>query len=181
MQPINKEERRKAFINFLLLFILSTGIIIAIVFFSIQVPFKQNEQLTQQISVFQKERDFSQIFFIQMSGISNMLDSINTNSLRPDLLDGDITEGIKTLNSKVNTDSVGDKNIYANVVQVLADLQSSKKQLRDRTGKDDNINELKKTIDDLSIKLNQSLYREANLTQQIINMNQRSAPGLNSK
>lgn len=181
MQPINKDERRKAFINFLLLFILSTGIIVAIVFFSIQVPFKQNEQLTQQISVFQKERDFSQNFFIQMSGITNMLDSINTNSLRPDLLDGDITEGIKKLNSKVNTDSAGDRNIYANVVQVLADLQSSKKQLRDRTGKDDNINELKKTIDDLSIKLNQSLYREANLTQQIINMNQRAAPGFNSK
>ncbi|MEO8961527.1 MAG: hypothetical protein ABI325_06585, partial [Ginsengibacter sp.] len=55
-----------------------------------------------------------------------------------------------------------------------ADMQSSKKQLRDRTGKDDNINDLKKTIDDLSNKLNQSLYREANLTQQIINLSQRA-------
>lgn len=174
MQPINKDDRRKAFINFLLLFILSTGIIIAIVFFSIQVPFKQNEQLTKQIGDFQKERDFSQNFFIQMSAISNMLDSINTKSLRPDLLDGDITEAIKKLNSKVNTDSAGNRNIYANVVQMLADMQSSKKQLRDRTGKDDNINDLKKTIDDLSNKLNQSLYREANLTQQIINLSQRA-------
>lgn len=175
MQPINKDERRKAFINFLLLFILSTGIIVAIVFFSIQVPFKQNKQLTKQIGDFQRERDFSQNFFIKMSSINNMLDSINTKSLRPDLLDGDITEAIKKLNSEVNSDSASNKNIYANVVQIMADLQSSKKQLRERTGKDDNINELKKTIDDLSAKLNQSLYREANLTQQIIIMSQRAS------
>ena len=174
MQPINKDDRRKAFINFLLLFILSTGIIIAIVFFSIQVPFKQNDQLSKQVSSFQQERDFSQNFFIQVSATNSMLDSINTKSLRPDLLDGDITESIKKLNTLVNTDSVGNKNIYANVVQLLADLQSSKKQLRERAGKDDNINELKKTIDDLSSRLNQSLYRESNLTQQVINLSQRN-------
>ncbi|MEO6818178.1 MAG: type VI secretion system TssO [Ginsengibacter sp.] len=177
MQPINKDDRRKAFISFLLLFLLSTGLIILIVFFSIQVPFKQNEQLTKQMSAYQKERDFSQNFFIKMSDINNMLDSINTKSQRPDLLDGDITEAIKKLNSEVNSDSTDNKNIYANVVQVMSDLQSSKKQLRERTGTDDNINELKKTVDDLSAKLNQSLYREASLTQQIINMSQRAAGG----
>ena len=177
MQPLNKEDRRKAFINFILLFILSTGIIIAIIFSSIQVPFKQNEQLAKQVSSFQRERDFSQVFYNQMSSINSMLDSINTKSIRPDLLDGDITEAIKKLNTDVNTDSTDNKNIYANVVQIMADLQSSKKQLRERTGTDDNITELKKTIDDLSGKLNQSLYREANLTQQIINMSQRAAGG----
>lgn len=172
MQPLNKEERRKAFVSFLLLFILTTGIIVALVFFSIQVPFKQNDLLSKQMAEVQKEREFSQNFFVLMSDINGMLDTINTKSTRPDLLDGDITESIKKLNVKANSDSTGNKNIYANVVQILADLQSSKKQLRQAVGNNDNVEELKRTINDLSTKLNQSLYREANLTQQIINFNQ---------
>lgn len=172
MQPLNRENRRKAFVTFLLLFLLTTGIIVALVFFSIQVPFKQNELLSRQMAEAQKEKEFSQNFFISMSEVNGMLDTINTKSTRPDLLDGDITEGIKKLNVKANSDSTTNKNIYSNVVQILADLQSSKKQLRQAAGNNENVEELKRTINDLSTKLNQSLYREANLTQQIINFNQ---------
>lgn len=172
MEPINKDQRSKAFLTFFLLFVLFTGIIVALIFFSIQVPFKQNNLLSAQMTDVQKEKEFSQNFFLSMSNINGMLDTINTKSDRPELLDGNITEAIKDLNSKANSDSTGNKNIYANVVQILADLQSTKKQLRANSGNNDNVEELKRTINDLSTKLNQSLYREASLTQQIINFNQ---------
>lgn len=172
MQPLNKEQRSKAFFTFLLLFVLTTGIIVTVIFFSIQVPFKQNNLLANQMTEVQKEKEFSQSFFVQMSDINGMLDTINTKSSRPELLDGNITEAIKDLNSKANSDSTGNKNLYTNVVQILADLQSTKKQLRTTAGNNDNVEELKRTINDLSTKLNQSLYREASLTQQIINFNQ---------
>ena len=169
MQPKNKSERTKAFLNFLLLFLISIAIIITTVFFSIEVPFKQNDDLRKQNFLVQRDRVFTSDFLTEMSGIAVMLDSINTSS-KPDLLDGEISERIKKLNIKVNADSVYDKILYQNVVQNLDDLRQAKKQLRDITAKSDNINELQKQNDDLRQQLQITKTSYENL---LIQLNQR--------
>ncbi|MBK8520993.1 MAG: hypothetical protein IPL54_08955 [Chitinophagaceae bacterium] len=47
MEPTNKSERRKALLNFMLLFLACTGIIVTTVFTSTKVPFSQNNVLLQ--------------------------------------------------------------------------------------------------------------------------------------
>jgi hypothetical protein len=172
MQPINKPERRKTFLNFLLLFAVCIIIIITTVFFSIQVPFKQNDQLRRDMSLVEKDREFSNKFMNEMSGISAMLDTINTKATKPELLDGQVSENIKKLNAMIDTDSIYNKPLYKNMVLSLADLSAAKKQLRELTGKDANIGELQKQKDDLSQQFEAAKNEILNLKQQIFMLQQ---------
>ncbi|MEO6328782.1 MAG: type VI secretion system TssO [Ginsengibacter sp.] len=166
MQPTNTSQRTKAFLNFLLLFILSIGIIITTVFFSIEVPFKQNNDLRKQINIVQRDRVFSSNFLTEMSGIIAMLDSVN-NTSRPDFLDGQISENINKLSSKVNADSVYDKNLYMSIMQNLVDFQLAKKQLREVTSKADDVNDLKRQNEELRTRLDDSKAQINNLMIQL--------------
>lgn len=150
MQPINTDERRNTFLRFLLLFLVSVVIITTTVFFSIQVPFKQNDQLRKDMTLVEKEHEFSNKFINEMAGINAMLDTINTKASRPDLLDGAITENIKRLNIMVDADSIYNKALYKNVVITLSDLSAAKKQLRELAGKDANVGELQRQKEELS-------------------------------
>jgi hypothetical protein len=154
MQATNKAERVKAFWNFLLLFIVCIGIIITTVFFSVQVPFRQNEQYREQMKALEKEREFSQQFMSQMLGITGMLDSINTKALKPDLLDGQITGDLRNLKIMTDADSSGSKVLYNAVIQTLYDLQASKKQLRDLTGKENNLSDMRMQLTECQTRLN---------------------------
>ena len=172
MQPINTNDRKRAFINFLLLFLLCIIIITATIFFSIQVPFKQNEQLRRELRTVTREREFSSDFTTQMADIAGMLDTINTKALKPDLLDGRITESIKRLNLKIDADSASDKTMYRSVVFILSDIQTAKKQLRDMTGKDLNADDLRKQIEGLNSTLDAAKMENLNLKQQIFMLQQ---------
>lgn len=153
MQPLNANDRKKSFINFLLLFLLCIAIITVTIFFSIQVPFKQNDQLLKEMRSVTKEREFSISFMTQMTEIAGMLDTINTKAQKPDLLDGRISDNIKKLNLKIDADSVENQVMYRNIVFVLSDIQTAKKQLREITGKDLNADDLRKTIEGLTAAL----------------------------
>ncbi len=173
MQPINKNERKKAFINFLLLFLLCIVIITVTIFFSIQVPFKQNDQLLREMRSVTKDREFTTTFMTEMSAIAGMLDTINSKTLKPDLLDGQITESIKKLNLKIDAESTNDKTFYTSIVFILSDIQSAKKQLREITGKDTDADQLRKQIDALNSNLDAARIENLNLKQQIFLLQQR--------
>lgn len=172
MDPLNKSDRRKAFVNFFLLFLLCLLIITTTIFFSLQVPFKQNERLLKEMRSSVKQHEFSTDFMTQMSEIAGMLDTINTKATKPDLLDGRITENIKKLNLKIDADSLSDKSLYRSIVFVLSDIQTAKKQLRDMTGKDLNADELRKQIETLNSTLDAAKIENLNLKQQIFLLQQ---------
>lgn len=172
MDPINKADRKKTFTNFFLLFLLCIAIITTTIFFSLQVPFKQNDRLLKEMRSYVKEREFSTDFVTQMSEIAGMLDTINTKATKPDLLDGRITESIKKLNLKIDADSASDKTLYSRVVFILSDIQTAKKQLRDITGKDLDANELRKQIEALNKSLADAKDANFTLQQQILILQQ---------
>ena len=153
MQPINKSERKKAFWHFLLLFVICIVIITTTIFFSIQVPFKQNNQLLRDKTISEREQDFSTRFMNQMSGITTMLDTINTKATRPDLVDYQINENIKKLSAMVAADSVYNQGLYVEIVRTLSDLSSAKKELREQLKKDFSATQLQSEKDILSREL----------------------------
>jgi len=131
MEPTNKNERRKAFWNFFLLFLVCIILVGATVFSSTRVPFRQNEQLRKEIAEVETERNFSGTFFTQMTELGNMLDSITSKEKTvADQMDVDITQNIKNLDASVNNYNGYNKAFYKNVVLILRDLHESKKQLR---------------------------------------------------
>jgi hypothetical protein len=144
--PKNKVERRKAFFSFLLLFALSTAIIVLLAFSSTRVPVKQNSILQKQVSVLDREREFSNNFTSQMAGVVKLLDTINSKATDPNVLDAQISSDLPKLSVMITTDSVYNKDLYIRVVYALTQLQNVKRELRMNTAIGGDINECKKQI-----------------------------------
>ncbi|MEO6843525.1 MAG: type VI secretion system TssO [Ginsengibacter sp.] len=155
MQPKNKSERTKAFLNFILLFVVSIAIILTTVFFSIQVPVKQANNLSKKMYQVEKERASTNNFFFKMSEIIEMLDSIN-NSNNPELLDIQITQKIGDLLTKVNSDSslLYNKLLYEKIAASMIDLQKTKASVRKATKTENDVKVLQDNYDKLQDKYN---------------------------
>jgi len=169
MEPKNKAERKKTFYSFLLLFFLSTAIIVLLAFSSTRVPVKVNSLLQKQVEVSDHEREFSINFLSQMTSVVSLLDTINaTASNNADLIDGQISMGVQKLTILIDMDSVQNKELYRSVVLNLSDLQRAKKQLRKSTEGDGDINSLKRDNENLENKLQDCKDKNDLLTIQLV-------------
>jgi hypothetical protein len=169
MEPKNKAERKKTFYSFLLLFLLSTAIIVLLAFSSTRVPVKVNSLLQKQVEVSDHEREFSINFLSQMTGIVSLLDTINaTASSNADQIDGQISLGVQKLTILIDMDSVQNKELYRSVVLNLSDLQRAKKQLRKSTEGGTDINMLKRENETLENKLDECKNKNDQLQIQLI-------------
>lgn len=163
MKPLNVSERNKAFRNFLIFFIITIAIIIAAVFFSVQVDAEENRQLKEKIAVAEKQRDFTEHFVDKMETTIKLLDSVNLPNVRSDVIDAAIDDNLKSMLAMTNNDTSAQlKSLYKNIVYNFYDLQGAKKQLREASGKDATFSELQTENAQLHSQL-----REANsLVQQ---------------
>jgi Na+/phosphate symporter len=169
MPPTNVQARRKAFVNFLILFIISAGIIITTFFFSIRVPFRQNAQLRQQVNANEKEKDFSKKFTNRMFSITAMLDSFSNKVINPEILSNTITGRINELSAMVESDSVYNKDLYRNIVLSLSNLRDTKKQVRDIIGTGTNaIQQTTNQIEEMRSKLSLNNLKLQSI-QQLVN------------
>lgn len=156
MQPKNSGERKKGFISFLLLFLLSTAIIVLLAFSSTQVPLKHNTMLQKQIEVSDHEKEFSKNFMQKMTGVVSLLDTINTVGVsNPDLIDGQISTAVGKLSGTAESDSVYNKEFYVAVTQLLVDLQRAKRQLRMNAGAGTDIDKCNQLNESLNNQLEQ--------------------------
>ncbi|MEP7108444.1 MAG: type VI secretion system TssO [Ferruginibacter sp.] len=153
MQPSNTPERKRAFIIFLLLFVVSAGMVILLAFSSVQVPLKQNQQLREQMDNADKDREFSKKILDQMTDIINMLDSINKKAPNPEILNGEISDRLSKMNLTVNEDSAYNKELYHNVFFILSELQTARKDMRRCTATGDEIAMWKKKYEDVNNQL----------------------------
>lgn len=162
MEPLNTDTRRKALINFLIFFTITVSLIVVAVFFSFQVPFKENEQLSRQVEIVKNERIFTEKFERNMNDVMRLFDSLNHKDANIILIDGKITEKIQGMNGMIDSDTsfVGDpssqlvKELYTSVVESLSKFHSAKKELREATSKDVTLGELKQENARLSSELN---------------------------
>jgi hypothetical protein len=166
MEPLNQQDRKKAFTNFLIFFIITVVIIVAAVFFSIQVPFRQNDQLRDQMNIVEKERDFSENFSTKMLETINLLDSVNKKEVQsPELVDSKIQLNITAMNEMIEKEPVSQKTLYRYIVNTFDELRRAKKDLRDVSGKDANLLTLQKDNAELRTSYQQALDRYNQLQQ----------------
>lgn len=149
MKPTNREERKKAFLNFLLLFCVTVIVVAVTIVFGMQIPFKQNEQLLQKNEFYEKQHSFSELFLNKMNETKGLLDSVNRAEVQAELIDGKISENLKKMNAMIDKDSLTEKAIYQRVVLNFADLQAAKKGLRNASGDQNNLSQLQQQIVDL--------------------------------
>ena len=153
MKPKNSPERRKAFIRFVIFYIISTALIITAVFFGLQVPFKENKQLQSQLETVYKERDFDRKFFELMSETRKMLDTVNSAGTKTEFVEGRIDRKIQEMDAILNKDSISGKKIYSELVLIFNEAKNDKKLIRLASDKDATV----KLLDEQIKQLKQNL------------------------
>ncbi len=149
MQPTNKQERKKAYINFMLLFLLCTAIIITTVFFSTRVPLKQNEELVQYKNAVYESNKRKTDFTEKMVVVSLMIDSADQKKSTNIETDVKIKKGIDDLDEMFKDDNNDENKLYQNIVKNLRYYFQAKVAVRDKADNNTDVKELNKRIVDL--------------------------------
>lgn len=132
MKSINQAERRSAFLKFLLFFIITIGVIIITVFFSIQVPFAENKKMKQEITSYKTKESFAIQFAAQMTDPQLLLSRLGSGQNdSTELLNNQINNMLSQLSAFKTGDSAANvnDNIYSKTISALYDLQSAKYNL----------------------------------------------------
>lgn len=152
MKPLNQAERGKAFFNFIIFFIITIAVIVTLVFFSVQIPFKENERWRNEIAQVDNERIFLQAFNVKMEDAMRLLDSMSTTQNDP-IADTRINNKLSEMATMVMNDSMSVKQLYNNVVTNLQGLQMAKQNLRNAYAKGDDANETQEKMADIQAEL----------------------------
>ncbi len=155
MIPQNASERKKSFTLFLLLYIVTTGIIVTAIFFGIQVPFQQNNKLQEQLSSIERERDFGRLFFTRLSEAKGLLDSVNKPGISPELIEAQIDSKLQQLTVLVDKDSVSEKRLYQEIIKTYFEIKDDKKRIRSVADKDAQVAEYEAQLSQWKTKYDQ--------------------------
>ena len=150
MEPINKPERRKAYLNFAILFLVCTAIIITTVFFSTRMPLKQNDELLAYKKSVSEKNTMISDFTTKFEQASLLIDSLDKEKGDATLTEGKIDRLIKEMDGMFLTEEVNDGNrLYKNVTRNLQYYLRAKKSVQVGSDNSANIKELNSKIEQM--------------------------------
>lgn len=129
MKPLNRAERNSAFWRFLLLFVITITVLVAVIFFSIQVPMRDNKQLREKFDAMQKEKDLSDSINVQMKEAVSYLNDYDEKKERPYEANRSAQQRIQRMNDLLKLMPNGENSVYALIIQDLSDLNEAKKEI----------------------------------------------------
>ncbi len=148
MKPKNSKERRNSFFKFLLLFVVTVGFIIVTIFFTFQIPKKENSLLKEEILSVNKERTFQEGFQLEMSRVKQMIDTLDTPGLNLPFQNAQISEKLVDLQELIPIkDTDVNYELYKGMVDALADLQKSEMKLKGLADAENKIEDYKTALD----------------------------------
>ena len=153
MKPLNQAERRKAFLKFLLFFLITVTVVVIAVLSSVQVPLKDNEKLRRERTIAENERMFLQSFEMKMLETTRLLDSFETVK-NEYMLEEDIKRNISGMTAMMN-DTIAVNTICSRIVDNLTSLHVAKKQLREVSNKSAEIENKNREIEKLQTKVDE--------------------------
>lgn len=166
MDILNKKERTSAFLLFLLMFIITTGVLFFAIFFNYRLPLKENEVLKNENDKILAEFNFQKKFSEKIEHIGVLIDSLDKSPESFQFIEQNISFELVELKEKIPADSDQSLKLYDNVILTVTDLVNAKKLLLQ-------VNDSKKEIDMLNTQIkayeeeNKDLIRELRLAQQL--------------
>ena len=169
MEPNNQSQRRKAFFNFLVFFMVTVGVIITALLFSFRVPFRENDQLRAEMNNADKEKILLGSFNTKLQQTITLLDSVNMPGKKWYLIDGEIKRRIDEMTALTDGAPSSVKDLLVGVVIGMTNLQNAKEQLRnvnastaDSESKDETIKQLEDELKQCKDKIYEALDKAKN-------------------
>lgn len=153
MEILNRDKRRKAFLLFILFFVLSVAILIAAITFNIYFPFKENALLKHENQRIEKEMQTQDNFSYQLEKVKAAVDSLGTSGYKDDFFNEKLALSILAdMYKQLPKDTLKNKNMYNNTIIAYKQLIDAKKQIKQLSIE-------QKTMDSLST-INKKLKEE---------------------
>ncbi|WP_130736595.1 type VI secretion system TssO [Flavobacterium sp. J27] len=129
MDILNKKERRNAFLLFLLMFFITTGVLIAAIFFNFKLPLKENEVLKNENDRMNSQFNFNKEFTLKMEEIGKLVDSLDKAPLSFQFIEQSIGYELKELSESIPKDSTINPALYQNIIITTKEFVNTKKRL----------------------------------------------------
>ena len=120
---LNQKERNQAFLKFLFFFLLSTTLVVATVYFDVNIPTKDNEILREQVSRYKNQEMAQEKFAKSMDDTKQMIDSLSKPGANAVYLNQDIAGRIRQLADLQYKDSSMFSRLNKNVIDVFLRYQ----------------------------------------------------------
>lgn len=130
MKPLNRAERTNSFWRFLLLFAVTIGVVMAVAFFSFQVPLRENKALREKLVEMENERELTERFTATAREAVNELAKYETGEALPSATHQGVGYKIQDLDKLLRAIPHSENSIYALAIRNIDDLNNAKKQLR---------------------------------------------------
>ncbi len=143
MEILNKKERVSSFLLFLLMFVVTVGIIFVAVFFSYKLPWKENEILRAENQRIQYEFRYQKKFMQELEKIDVLIDSLDNTREGYFFLEQSINADLIDIKSDIPKDSLDDKSMYENLILTYKKFMDAKRDLKQ-------VENAKTEIDDLN-------------------------------
>jgi Type VI secretion system, TssO len=159
MDILNRKERNAAFLLFLLMFVVTTSVLVFALFFDFRLPLKENEVLKSENDRIIKNFNYQKEFSEKYQGICKLIDSLDKTPEQFPYLEQTISAELVDLQKKADSLEV-DSKLYGNIILYTNKLVQSKKattQTNDSQGKIDKLTDENSALQEKSTQLSMKL------------------------
>ena len=154
MEVLNKKERTSSFLLFLLMFLITVGLLFTAFFFSYKLPWKENEVLRTQNKKLQYEFLYQKKFITSLKNIDKQIDSLDIVNEGYFFVERSIIKDLINLRGEIPKDSLDNRSMYENLILTYNKLVDAKRDLKQVKNARDNIKELEKEVEQYQSDVN---------------------------
>jgi biopolymer transport protein ExbD len=125
MEPLNKSERNRGMIRFLIVFVAGILIVLIPFYFLVRLPEKEQQVNSEQLNSLQGQLDFQKSFTAKMDSVMKMMERYDLADVDMDKLNADIGLVLSEMGNSIKT-GADDSGHYQKVVNVLVELKKAK-------------------------------------------------------
>ncbi|MCX6223462.1 MAG: type VI secretion system TssO, partial [Bacteroidia bacterium] len=126
MEPLNKKERSKGTMRFLVLFIAGILIVLIPFYFLIRLPEKEQQVSSDQLNSLQGQLNFQKEFTIRMDSAMRLMDRYAEPGVDIDKLNPDIGLILSEMDKSIGTEVNSSTGMYKSVINVLTELKKAR-------------------------------------------------------
>jgi len=130
MEVLNKKERMSSFLLFLLMFLITVGLLFTAFFFSYKLPWKENAVLRAENQKLQYEFKYQKEFIKGLEIVDKQIDSLDSVKEGYFFLEQSINVDLIDLKSEIPKDSLDDGSMYENLILTYKKLVDAKRDLK---------------------------------------------------
>ncbi|QYS89940.1 type VI secretion system TssO [Flavobacterium davisii] len=160
MEILNKKERSKAFVSFVLFFVISVTVFMSALLFNTYFPFRENELLKTENFKLKKEIEIQNKFSFQLEKVKTTVDSINAPSQNDFFNEKLALSLLAEMYNQLPKDTLKNKIMYNNTIMAFKDLIDAKKQVKQLATNHklmDSLSTINKTLKDEYDKMKRDL------------------------